>query len=194
MSKRKIGVVTALAETFARKLSVPAAKLYVAGMAELSDEQAEQAAAIAVRRCKFMPAASELIEYARTSGVSYESQALIAFEQLNVALDQNKPSLMPPLVAAVVRQLGGFQLLYEMRLDEFSTWKRKDFLAAFTALSRENPERVAALASPQSEIGKALLGGLKLLLGREEVERTEQDNREKLMRLSQAAEVEDAQS
>ena len=87
--------VAILAANFGREVDEMLLEAYGIGLSELTSREIEQATGIAVRRCKFMPAASELIEYARTGGVSYESQALIAFEQLNVALDQNKPSLMP---------------------------------------------------------------------------------------------------
>ena len=54
-------------------------------------------------------------------------------------------------------------------------------LAAFTALSRENPQRVAAIAGPSSDIAKALVGELKRLPSREETKRIEDKNRERLL-------------
>jgi len=183
MSKIKIQLATALAESFGRTLSEPALKLYVSALGGISDEAATNAAKICMQKCKFFPAASELIELATTGGVTYEAQALLAFEQLEVALNQNKPSLMPPLVAAVVRQLGGFDVLAAMPLPEFSTWKRKEFIAAYATLAKENPDRVAAIAGPRSEIAEALFTP-KRISSREDDRAIEDKNRKSLMDLS----------
>ena len=186
MSKTKLDIITALAETFGRKLSEPALKLYIAALGGLSDEQATRAATVAVQSCKFMPAAAELIELAKTGGVSYEAQALIAFDELDKALSENKPSLMSPLTRAVSRSLGDWGDLREMPLKEFATWKRKDFIAAYTALVRENPERIAALAGPNSDIAQALVEGMiRRLPTREENAKTEDANRQKLLEATQ---------
>jgi len=180
MSKAKIDIVTALAEAFGRNLSEPAAKLYIAALSGITDEQAKAACAVAVQRCKFFPSAAELIEFANTGGVSYESQALIAFEQLDDALTANKPSLMPPLVSAVVKQLGGFDELRTLPLSQLNTWKRKEFIAAYTSLARDNPDRVAALAGPTSEIAQAIL---KRISGDSDRAAIEDANRRKLLQL-----------
>jgi len=172
-----------LAANFGRENDAMLLEAYSVGLSELTRQQIEQATAVAIRKCKFFPTCSELIEFARTSGVSYESQALIAWEQLQHALHQDKPSLMPPLVAAIARQLGGFNLLAEMPLTEFANWKRKEFLAAYVALSKENPERIAALAGPTSDIGAALAGGMKRLPSREDNEKTMEKNRRTLQNL-----------
>lgn len=183
MSKTKIDIVTALAETFGRTLSAPAAKLYVQALCGLSDEQAKRAASIAVQRCKFFPAASELIEYAQTGGVGFEAKAILAFEELEAALGANKPSLMSPVVAAITNQIGGFALLRDMPLDQFNTWKRKDFIQAHVTLSKENPQRLLALASPHSEIAEAFAGSLKRIPSREDVRLIEARNRQALQAL-----------
>jgi hypothetical protein len=178
MSKAKIDIVTAMAEAYGRCLSEPAAKLYVMALNGISDAEASRAAAIAIQRSKFFPAASELLELARTGGVSYEAQAELAFEELNAALYANKPSLMSPLVTAVVNQLGGFTTLRDLPLDEFNRWKRREFTTVYATLLRENPERVAALAGPRSELGTAL--GERLRLKKPDTAAIEDKNR-KLM-------------
>lgn len=183
MSIIKIDIITALAETFGRKLSAPAAKLYIVALAGLSDEEATRAATVAVQTCKFFPAAAELIELARTGGVGYETQALLAFEELNAALSQDKPSMLSPLTAAVARTLGTWGDLRDLALTEFHTWKRKDFIAAFISLARENPQRVAALAGPTSEIGAALASAIKRVTSREDEAAIEKKNRQQLQSL-----------
>ncbi len=181
MSEAKLNAVTALAEMFGRKMTRPAVKLYVAALNCLDDKQVERAAVTAAEGRKFMPTPSELIELARTGGVSYEAQAAVSWEELERALNANQPSLMSPITAAVARQLGGFASLREIPLKEFSTWKRKDFLASYTTLSKENPERLAAITGPSSEIAKALQ--LNRIETREQLEQRQEENRKKLLAL-----------
>lgn len=183
MSKRKKIAIVALAELFGRKLTDASLNLFVMAAGGLSDDQFERAAATVAQRSKFMPTPAELIELAKSDGVGYAAKAQLAFEELETALASNKPSLMSPLVAAVARQIGGFQNLYAMDLKEFGTWKRKDFLAAYETLIKENPDRVAAIAGPQSEISKGLLS-LKTLPSREQIAETEAENRRKLLSIS----------
>lgn len=179
--------VAILAATFQVDADEMLLESYKIGLRELTPEQIEQATAIALRHNKFMPKPVELIELARTQGVGYQSQALLAFEQLEHALNENKPSLMPPLVAAVAKQLGTFSELREMPVEAFRTWKRKDFLAAYESLSRESPERLAAITGPTSSIVKALHDQMKKLPSREEVAAIEAENRQKLISLAAPA-------
>ena len=180
MSKRKKIAIIALAELFGRKLTDASVNLFVLAAGGLSDEQFERAAATIAQRSKFMPTPAELIELAKSDGVGYAAKAQLAFEELEHALSQNKPSLMSPLTAAVARQIGGFQQLWSMDLSEFGTWKRKDFLAAYETLIKENPERVAAIAGPNSELSKGLLTTLP---SREQIAEEEAENRKKLLTL-----------
>lgn len=185
MTESKINILTALAEVFGRKLEKAGARLYVAALSDLSDEQASQAAAIATRRCKFFPSPCELIELARTGGTSYEAQALVAFQQLENALDANNPRLMTSLVAAIARQLGDFEELRVMPLDEFRTWKRKAFLSAYVSLVKENPQRLASLEGPSSSFAMAVVEELATIPTRQQVEHTEACNRRLLVSLSE---------
>lgn len=182
MSKRKKIAIVALAELFGRKLTEASVNLFVLASGGLTDEQFERAAAVVAQKSKFMPTPAELIEIASSDGVGYAAKAQLAFEELNEALAQNKPSLMSPLVAAICRQIGGFQILRAMDLNEFNTWKRKDFLASYETLIRENPQRVAAIAGPDSELSKGLLTTLP---SREEIAAVENENRQKLLALNE---------
>lgn len=185
MSQRKGVAIGALAELYGRKLSVASVKLFVMAAAGLTDEQFECAAGSMAQKSKFMPTPAELIELARNDGVSYEAKATLAFEELDEALTRNKPSLMSPLVAAVARQLGGFQCLREMPLKEFATWKRKDFLAAYLAIAKESPERLLAISGPRSELARALAADIKKIPSREDIAKEEVANRKKLQALPQ---------
>lgn len=181
MSNRKKRAVVGLAELYRRALSEGAVDFYAAALVELTDEQVEQAAHLAARRFKFMPTPAELIECCKSHGVSYEAQALLAWENLEAALDANTPSVMSGPVAAICRSLGGFQHLRELPLTQFATWKRKEFLEAYTALAKDSPERLAALAGPGSAIGAAALG--KPIPTREQTAQLELENRQKLLDL-----------
>ena len=176
--------VAILCEAFGRKPTKNTYKAYELGLEDLTDDQCRSATHLALKQAaKFMPTPAELIELARTNGVSYEAQAALSFEELENALSNNRPSLMSPVVAAVARQIGGFQRLYDMPLDEFGTWKRKDFIQTYIAITKENPERLAAIAGPRSDIAKALTSTLKKIPTREEDEKAEIENRKKLQQL-----------
>jgi hypothetical protein len=183
MSRTKIDIVTALAETFGRKLSEPALKLYVAALCDLSDSEASRAAATATQRSKFFPTPSELIELSRTGGVSYEAQAVVAFQELEAALNASKPSVLSPLAQVVVRQLGGFQSLLTQPLERFYTWTRKDFCQIYATMARENPNQLCRLGSAGAEIAGALLDGRLKLIGREDTKAIEDGNRLKIAQL-----------
>lgn len=184
MSQRKAIAIGALAELYGRKLTEASIKMFVMASAGITDEQFERAAATIAQRSKFMPTPAEIIELARNDGVSYEAKAELAFEELERALDANKPSLMSPLTAAVSRQLGGFQALYATPLKDFRVWKRKDFLSTYVTLAKENPERLQAITGPQSEIAKALTSDLRRIPSRTDIADEESANRKRLLELT----------
>ncbi len=171
--------VGVLAATFSVEADAMLIEAYSIGLRSLTPAEIEQATAVAMQQCKWMPKPVEIIEFART-GSSYEIQAVIAFEELDYALLRNEPSMMSPLVAAIARQLGGFQLLREIPTETFFAFKRKDFLAAHVTLSKENPDRLAAITGPQSDIVKAMK--LKLIETREQLRLREEANRQKLLK------------
>lgn len=175
--------VAMLCEAYGRTPTKATYMAYEAGLSGLDRQQIKSACLASLQQSrKFMPTPGELRELATTGGVTYESQAILAFEKLESALNENKPSLMPPLVSAVVRQLGGFDVLAAMPLSEFNTWKRKEFIAAFVSLAKENPERLAVLAGPTSEIGKALFEPMRIP-NREETRAIEDKNRQAILSL-----------
>lgn len=172
----------ALAELFSRQLSKASLQMAVAAVSSLTDEETERAAALAASKCKFMPAPAELIELARTGGASYEARANIAFDELTAALRNYHPDGMqklPTATQAVVRTLGGWETLGQTPLSDLYTWKRKEFLRTYTTLLREDPERLAALASGHS----GLIAGFKTLPSRADLEKIEAENRRQLQYL-----------
>ena len=155
-------------------------EVYAMALSDLSDDQLKLAVATLARTTKFMPSPAEIIEAATTSGISYEAQAALAFEELDQALGANTPSMMSPAVAAVARQIGGFQRLREIPLDDFNTWKRKDFISIYVTLAKENPGRLAAIAGPRSELSVAFASCLKRIPSKEDIALEEDENRKKI--------------
>ena len=169
-----------LGATFGVEADALLIEAYSLGLSGLVASEIEYATGVAIQRCKWMPKPAELIEFSRTRGVSCEAQAAIAFEELDSALARNQPETMSPIVAALCRQLGGFHhLRTNTSNSEFYVWKKKEFLAAFISLSRENPERLLAISGEQSEIVKALR--LKQIESREQLKQREEANRQKLL-------------
>jgi len=166
-----------LGATFGVEADAMLIEAYSLGLSELVASEIEYATGVAMQRCKWMPKPAELIEF--VCGVSYEAQALVAFEELDSALLANEPSRLSPLVAAITRHIGGFQSLREMPWQQFFTWKRKDFLTAHVTLAKENPDRLAAISGPHSEIVQAMK--LKMIESRKQLQQREEANRQKLL-------------
>lgn len=180
MSREKINCLTMLGQQFHANINSVELEVYLDAIKNFSDERVKEATGIAVRQCKFFPRIAEFLEILRTRGVGYDAQALLAFEELDRALSANDRQQMSPLTESIARTLGDWESLRLMPLREFYQWKRKDFLASFTAILRENPERVTALASPNSHIAFAL----KTIPSQEVDAQIEADNRRKLQHLT----------
>ena len=75
-----------LGATFNREIDNILLEAYSVALRELTPQQIENGTAIALRSCDFMPKPAEIIEFARMGGVSYEAQAVLAFDELNAAL------------------------------------------------------------------------------------------------------------
>lgn len=178
--------VLMLAATFGVEADETTLEAYRIGLSELTDDEIKLAVAMAIKRCTFFPKPCELIEFAKTQGVGYESQAIIAWEQVNEALRQGSSKSLSPLSRAIVNHMGGFDTLMNAPLSDLGTWKRKSFIESYSTLMRESPDRVAALAGPQSEIGKSIAAGFKRVASREGLEAIEQRNRQRLQDLSVA--------
>lgn len=169
--------------TFGRKPDTEIVAAYGMALRSLSDEQLVRAFRLAMEVGGAHPlSAAQLLELGRHGNRDdADAQALLAFEELERALDENRPSLMSPATAAVARSIGDFESLRTMPLAEFRTWRRRDFLAAYAELVRTRPERLTALAGMHSDIAVAF----ETLPSREETERIEQDNRERLLRIEE---------
>lgn len=141
MSNRKATAVASLAELFGRELSKPALKLFVKSLSQITDEQAEQAAAVAASRCKFMPTPSDLIELATSQGTSYEHQATQAWQCLSRAVERHgaakSVNFRDAVINATVRTLGGWERICGLTSEEFEKWLRKEFDRTYMRFSRE---------------------------------------------------------
>ena len=161
--------------TFGRKPDAEILEAYARALRCLDDQQLARAFQAAIERGGAHPlSAAELLQLGRQGPDDADARALLAFEELERALDANKPSLMSPATAAVARSLGGFDVLWRTPIDEFNRWKRKDFLEAYATLVRTKPERLEALAAPNSELAVAF----KKLPTRAEPAQLERQNRQ----------------
>jgi hypothetical protein len=148
--------VAALCEAFNRKPTTATYGAYEIGLAGLTAEQVERAAALALQRCKFMPVPAELRELAVGAGQSFDAMAEHAFLTLSETVrrksDMDSVCFADGLINATVRILGGWEALYgeTMTTERFDVWFRKDFLACYARLAKSG-------ASP--ELCGYLVGG-----------------------------------
>ena len=139
--------VTALAvlgATFDRKLTAPAIEGYWLALSDLTEDEFKLVMKRAVVECKFMPAPSELLTFARPR----RDPAVDALQAWQVVrrtidkLDWNVGSVdFGPLVNAVIRNLGGWDTMCTATLPELDNpgWLRKRFEEVYAALSTADP-------------------------------------------------------
>lgn len=123
-------VMTVLAETFNRPLTKGSLEGYWRALGGLSDAQMAGACDRALESCKFMPAPSELLAFARPAR-SLVVEAAAAWDAVRRAVDRVDWTVSQidfgPHVNAVVRQLGGWDALCRANLTDLDVWKRKEF-------------------------------------------------------------------
>lgn len=140
-----------LCETFNRTATKVLADAYWTVLSTLTADEIGAATKRALSECKFMPAPAELLAFARRPR-DLHAEAAIAWDAIGSALNRpgwNVRSIdFGNHVNACIRQLGGWDALYETKLSEFNTWKRKEFERLYVMLADQ----------PLSHIGRALEG------------------------------------
>lgn len=140
--------VGVLAESFGRAASKPMIDGYRIGLSGLTPDEVKIATATALKKCKFMPAASELRELA--GEIKVEDRAERAWLAFDAALSQHSVyrtiSFDDAIINATVRSLGGISFIIEMD-DEQYQFLRARFLKCYIALARSgvNGEATAPL-------------------------------------------------
>ena len=146
MSDRKTVALIAAAEIHDKTMTEETINLYLKACEGLSDEQFEHSIAKLLVSSKWMPKPSEVYEAAGVDPrpPSLESQAITAYNNLEDALSQNKPSVAWPVTRHIADTLGGHQYLWGMTLREFE-FKKSQFIKAYIALAECEPEKLKQL-------------------------------------------------
>ena len=143
MANRKAftAMMAMLGETFRRDLTEPMMDGYWMALEDLTEDEFRAAATRAVRECKFMPAPSELRAFVRQPR-NVESEALEAWEAVRGAIDKHDYTDsvdFGPLVNAVVRNLGGWYRLCDLKLEQLDVWTRKEFERVYGEFAHKDP-------------------------------------------------------
>lgn len=151
----------ALADLWDKTLSETQFGLYLSALDELDDEGFERAVALALKRCKFFPKPSELLELAVEQSAG--DRGIVAFTELKGAIAAHgayaSVDFEDAVINAVVRGMGGWVRMCAMPAEEFELWARKEFERQYAAFLRGLPaEYDAALGGiiEQHNIGKGL--------------------------------------
>ena len=124
--------LAALGATFNRQIDATVADAYSIGLEGLTAAEVSRACAAALRKCKFMPAPSELRALSgRAELRDLKHEAALAWDAVRKAIDRVDYTValidFGPHVNAVVRQLGGWDALCTAKLHDLDVWKRKEF-------------------------------------------------------------------
>lgn len=130
-------VIAALCETFGREASKATTYGYWLGLSDLSLSSVKDAATKAIRSCKFMPTPAELRELAGVTNAT--DRALLAWAAVEKAAplgSYKSVDFDDPLINAAIRSMGGWPAILEKTQQDFDTWVRKDFIAAYQGFMR----------------------------------------------------------
>lgn len=142
-------LIDALAANFGKPAEEPLLEAYWRALRDLPLGAVEQAVDAALRQCKHMPRGVELRELA--GEIPNTSRAVLAWAALQKAIGQHgayrSVDFDDPVINATVRNLGGWQRLCAMPVEEFEKWLRKDFERVYASLcsSGVSQEAVAYL-------------------------------------------------
>lgn len=152
----KQAVATALgmlAPVFRFEVTEMAAEAYRIGLEGLSYDEIGNAAARAIRECKFMPVPAEmraLVGRTETRDLKHEGE--IAWAAVRSAVDEIDYMASEvdfgPHVNACIRQLGGWDVLLRALLEDLNVWKRKEFLRLYEVFAEK----------PIGDVGRPLDG------------------------------------
>lgn len=141
--------ITALASAFRAESDEAMLEGYWWALDDLSVDDVRKAVRLAMRQCKFMPAAVELRELA--GGMSPASRAIHAWSIFEKTVTRvgayETVDFDDPVMNATVRNLGGWQRVCDLPADEFDKWLRRDFERIYQALFQTgvSPDAAAPL-------------------------------------------------
>lgn len=145
MTEREVFATTlaVLSATFDRKLTEGAIDGYWAALSDLGEDEFKKAAQRALAECRFMPAPAELRAFARPPR-NHETDSAKAWGVVRKAVDKHDYMVSTidfgPLVNAVIRNLGGWDMLCKATLPELDNpgWLRKRFDEIYGLFARTN--------------------------------------------------------
>lgn len=136
-----------LGATFDRKLAPAAVEGYWLALSDLSEDEWKALMKRALSECKFMPAPAELLVMARPKqdpGVA----VVQAWQAVRRAIDKHDYLVATidfgPLVNAVIRNLGGWDVFCRATLPELDNpgWLRKKFEEVYRSLATAEPTQL----------------------------------------------------
>lgn len=147
MTKRETfaTAVTMLGETFGRPVTAGLLDGYWTVLQSLSEDEIKGAVSRGLASCKFMPTPAELLAFARPPR-NPNADVIQAWQAVRHAIDKHDYLVATidfgPLVNAVIRNLGGWDVMCRATLPELDNpgWLRKRFDAYYQSLSTADPQ------------------------------------------------------
>jgi len=132
-----ISAVTMLSEYFRQPLTDAALEAYLIGLEELTSEEVGAVTKRAIRECKFMPPAVELLALAGRAGpLVLAAEIAEAWTSARWARRVHSYTTgvdFGPLVNAVIRSMGGWLVFCGHNDDALEAFERKKFEVAYAA-------------------------------------------------------------
>lgn len=128
-----------LGAAFNRPVDKAMATAYWIALRDLAPEEISLATERALAGCKFMPAPAELRGLA---GKNPAAAVAEAWEAVRRAVDEHDYTAsvdFGPVANAVVRNIGGWQRLCSLPLEQLNVWARKEFERVYELLSPKDP-------------------------------------------------------
>lgn len=132
-------LIRVLGATYGAEIAPAAIEGYWLVMSELTEAQIKTALRRALAESKFMPRPSELLDFAGIPKADPKADAMICWQEVRRAIDVHDYTVRSidfgPRVNAVVRNLGGWDILCQASLPELDNpgWLRKRFCEVYEA-------------------------------------------------------------
>lgn len=147
MTNREMFATTlaVLAGTFDKKVSASMIEGYWLVLEDLTEQEFKAATKGALSTCKFMPTPAELLAFARPPR-NPNADVIQAWQAVRTAIDKHDYLVATidfgPLVNAVIRNLGGWDVMCRATLPELDNpgWLRKRFDEVYRGLSTADPQ------------------------------------------------------
>ncbi len=127
--------ITALAASFRSESDEAMLEGYWWALDDLQIEDVRNAVRMAMRQCKFMPAAVELRDLA--GGMTPATRAMFAWSALEKTVSRHGAyetvNFDDVVINATIRNLGGWLRCCDLPAEEFDKWFRKDFERVYQA-------------------------------------------------------------